>query len=264
MVSYVRLIKAFIHQSFQVEMAFRANFFINLMNTLLGLAGGVGGAAILFSQVQRINGWTFPQVLALMGIYMLIQALKDLVIGPSLDSLAGIDGEIWVGRFDFTLLKPVPTQFYVSLRKWAPWSLIDLVLSLGIIGIAIVQLGPGFEPLRIGAFLVALLISMVIVYSVLLILISGVFWVMGIPLIWIYDSLIQMGRFPIGIYPRVIQLLLTWVIPVGLMITMPAEILVKPFAATGLPGGTVLAALLFGAATWLFRASIAKYASASS
>jgi ABC-2 type transport system permease protein len=264
MISYIRLIKAFIRRSFLQEMAFRVNFFINLMNTLLNLAGGVGGAAILFSQVSKFNGWTFAQILALQGIYMLIQSLKDLVIGPSLNSLAGMDGEIWYGRFDFTLTKPVPTQFYVSVRNWMPWALVDLALSLIVIGVALARLNFVFDPVRIALFSLALLISMVIVYSVLLLLISGAFWIMGIPLIWIYDSLIQMGRFPVGIYPGVIRVILTWVIPVGFMITMPAESLVGAVNIMVMAGGGGLAVLLFGAATLFFRASIRKYSSASS
>lgn len=89
---------------------------------------------------------TSPQTLALLGIYQLITALQNLVIQPSMNSLGGIGGDAWTGRFDYTLQAPVSTQFLVSFQRWRLWGLVDVVLSCVILGIALTLLGGATGP----------------------------------------------------------------------------------------------------------------------
>jgi len=261
---YLRLIRLFIGTSFQRETAFRANFAISLLNTALTLIAGLAGVTILFGQVKTIQGWTFPQALTLVGVYLLVGALRDICIGPSLETLGGLGGEIFVGGFDFTLLKPVPTQFLVSVRNWRLWALGDLTLSLVVMGVALARLGQALTLPGLALFLVALLVSMTIVYSVLLLLASCVFWYRGVPLTWIFDSLIQMGRYPVGIYPGWLRLLLTWVVPVGFITSVPAQALTGQVPALTLVGGAALALGLLALASAFLRLSLRRYSSASS
>jgi len=261
---YVRLIRLFIQTSFQRETAFRANFAINLLNTALTLIAGLAGVTILFSQVETIQGWTFPQTLALVGVYLLVGALRDVCIGPSLESLGGLGGEVFGGAFDFTLLKPLPTQFLVSFRSWRLWALGDLALSLVVLGVALARLGQALTLPGLAVFLGALLISMTIVYAVLLLLASCVFWYRGVPLTWIFDSLIQMGRYPVGIYPGWLRLLLTWVVPIGFITSVPAQALTGQVPALTLLGGAALALGLLALASAFLRLSLRRYSSASS
>ena len=245
-------------------MAFRFNFFINILNTFLQLAGGLAGVFALFANVDSLNGWNFPQVLAVLGVYMLVDAMKELFIGPGLQSIAGMDGDLWSGRFDFTLLKPVPVQFYVSFREWNPWAVVDIIAAFILLGVAGVKLGQVVTVPALAMFLGSLVISLLLVYSVMLLLISGAFWYLGAPLVWIYDSIIQMGRFPVSIYPGFLKLLLTWIIPVGFIVTVPAESLSSGIGILELVGGGLLAFTLFVAASMVFKAGLRRYSSASS
>ena len=261
---YIRLINVFIRKSLQKEMAFRFNFFINILNTFLKLAGGLAGVFVVFANARSLNGWDFPRVLAVLGVYVLVDALRNLFIGPGLQSIAGMDGDLWMGRFDFTLLKPVPVQFYVSFRNWNPWAIVDIIAGLILLVVACVKIGGVVTVFGLGMFMVSLVISLVLVYSVMLLLVSGAFWYLGAPLVWIYDSLIQLGRFPVGIYPGFLKMVLTWVIPVGFIITVPAESLVVGIGFVELTGGGLLAFGLFFAAAAFFKVSLKKYSSASS
>ena len=137
---YLRLIAQFQKASAQQEMAYRANFFISILHSLLNLGTGVLGLVVLFGQVQVIQGWEMPAALTLLGVYLTIGGLRNLCFGPSLDRLAGMDGEIWTGKFDFTLLRPVSVQFLASFRHWQLFALFDLLLALGTLGAGIAQL----------------------------------------------------------------------------------------------------------------------------
>jgi ABC-2 type transport system permease protein len=260
----LRLIASFVRVSFQEEAAYRANFGISLISSLLNLITGVLSLTVIFGQVEDVRGWNLPATLALLGVYLIVSALRGLFIGPGLETLAGIDGDIWSGRFDYTLLRPVDTQFLVSFRKWRLFSLFDVALGLGVLGVAVAQLQVTLTLWQALAFVLSLLAGLLILYAILLACAALVFRSPGVLFTWIFDGVFQMARYPVHMYPGWLRLVLTWIVPVGIMTTVPAEML------TGAPNLAVLAAaLLFAAAltagaSWLFRRGMRRYTSASS
>ena len=162
---YLRLIGRFMRASFQEEAAYRSNFFISIFYSLLNLGTGVLGVSVLFSQVEDVRGWSFASTLALLGVYLTVSALRSLFIGPGFDALAGMNGEIWSGSFDFTVLRPLNIQFFVSVRKWRWFSIFDLLLGLGVLGVAIARLGQTLSFGQAAAFIVALAAGVLTLYA---------------------------------------------------------------------------------------------------
>jgi ABC-2 type transport system permease protein len=261
---YLRLVRRFAEASAQNEMAYRANFWISLLHSLLNLGTGVVGVTVLFGQVGTVHGWDYPATLALLGVYLSVDALRGLFIGPSLDALAGLGGEIWSGQFDFTLLRPVDVQFLASFRHWRPLALIDLALGLGVLGTAVVKLETPLTLARTATFLIALGAGVTILYAILLAFTSLVFWSPALLYTWIFDAVFQMARYPASLYPGWLRLALTWVVPVGVMTTVPAQALAGELSARMLIGSVALAAALLAGASALFRFGLRRYASASS
>lgn len=261
---YWRIVRCFMRSAAQEDLAHRANFFISLLNSLLNLIAGVLGLVVLFSQVETVRGWTFASTLALLGVYLSVSAVRGLFIGPSLEVLAGVEGEVWSGRFDFTLLRPIDTQFYVSLRQWRWFTLIDLALGLGTLLVAATQLAQALTAGQLLGFLVALAASVAVLYAVVLIFTALVFWSPGLLFTWVFDALFQLARYPIGVYPGWLQFVLTWIIPVAVLTTLPAEALTGLISPGALWGGVAVAAVLFIAASALFRVGLRRYQSASS
>jgi ABC-2 type transport system permease protein len=261
---YLRLIGLFARASFQEEAAYRANFFLGLMYSLLNLGTGVLGVMVLFSQVEAVNGWGLNETLALLGVYLTLGSLRGLVFGPSLDALAGMDGEVWSGRLDFTLMRPINTQFLASFRKWRLYSLFDLALGLGVLAFAAARLGQVLAWSNLLAFLFALMAGVAILYAILLVFSALAFFSPGVLFGWVFDGIFQMARYPLGLYPGWLRLILTWVIPVGIITTLPAAALNGSASLQALIGLGVVAVLLLGGASWLFRQGVRQYKSASS
>ena len=261
---WLRLIGRFMRASFQEEAAHRANFWIGLLHSVLNLGTGVLGVVVLFGQVEQVRGWRFESTLALLGVYLSVSALRGLFIGPGLDALAGMDGEVWSGKLDFTLLRPLDTQFYVSVRKWRWFSLLDLLLGLGVLVVAVGRMGQGLGALQVLAFLVALTAGVLTLYAILLAFAGLVFWSPEVLFTWVFNGVFQMARYPVGMYPGWLRLVLTWIIPVGVITTLPAQALTGDLSAGTLAAGMGLAVLLCVGASVLFRSGLKRYASASS
>jgi ABC-2 type transport system permease protein len=261
---YLRLVGLCALASAQQELAHRANFFISLLHSLLNLGTGVLGLVVLFGQVESVRGWDFASTLALLGVYLTLGALRQLFIGPSLDALAGMGGEVWTGSFDFTLLRPVDVQFLASFRHWRPLALLDLGLGLGVLGIALAQLGHSLALPQLAAFVLALGAGLAALYSILLVFAAMIFWSPGFLFTWVFDGVFQLARYPVGVYPAWLRLTLTWIVPVGVMTTVPAQALSGDLTPGILAGSVALAAALLVVSSALFRLGLRRYASASS
>lgn len=186
------------------------------------------------------------------------------MIGTSFERLAGLDGEIWTGRFDFTLLRPLPVQFLVSFRYWKLLAALDLLLGAGVVGIAIACLHQSLTLWQAISFLLALGIAFLLLYAILLLFTSLVFWSAGFLFTWVFDGLFQLARYPLGLYPGWTQLILTWIIPIGIMTTIPAQAVTGTLSPFALAVFFVFAVLLVIGASLLFKFGLRRYASASS
>ena len=259
-----RLLWTFLRISMLADLAYRSEFFIRLLYSLLNLATAILSISVLFQQVQHIHGWTFASTLALLGVYLLLSALRGLVFEPSFDALAGLNGEIWKGTFDFTLLRPVPVQFMVSFRRWNIYALFELVYGLGVLGIAVQQLHRVLSWWQVGEFVVTLIISVAVLYAVLLLFSSLIFWSPGFLFTWLFNALFQMARYPTDVYPYWIKFLLTWLIPVGIMTTVPAQALSGTLVPGEIAVVACLVSILIVLASFIFQRGLRHYASASS
>ena len=261
---YLSIIWHFLRASLQQELAYSTNFLISLFYSLLGLVTGILGIAVLFSQVEQIGGWTFASTLSILGVYMTLSALRGLFISPSLDALAGIEGDVWTGNFDYQILRPIDIQFTASFRQWRPFALIDLFLGVGVIGVAISQLPNTLTATQIVAFVASLLLGLLVLYSLLLTFAGLVFWSPGFLFGWVFDGIFEMARYPVNLYPGWIRLILTWIVPLGVMTTVPVRALTGVLTPGLFIGSLLMAIGFFVGATILFRTGLRRYASASS
>jgi ABC-2 type transport system permease protein len=261
---HLKLIRSFFTASAQSELAYRANFWISLFHSVLELATGGLGLVILFNQVDSINGWDLPATLSLLGVYLTLNALRSLFLGPSLEALSGMDGEVWTGRLDYTILRPVDIQFQATFRYWRPLAFLDLGLALGVLALGGVQIGSAATPTRLLAFFLTMGSGLTILYAFLLAFAGMVFWSPGFLFTWVFDGLFQLARFPLSLYPGWLRLILTWVVPVGMMTTFPIQALSSQLSLPVLGASLMLAVGLVIGASILFRSGIKRYASASS
>jgi ABC-2 type transport system permease protein len=261
---YLKLIKSFMRASLQQDLAYHANFWINLLHSLLNMVIAVAAILILFNQINDLNGWTFSSTLGVMAVFLIISALRGLFIGPSLETLVGMGQEVWNGNFDFSLIRPVNIQFLVTFRIWRFFALLDLGLGLGVLIYSAIQSNDPITWFNWLLFAIALFSGTLIIYGLLLGLSALAFWSPGFLITWVFDALFQLARYPIGIYPPFIRILLTWIIPIGLITTIPAQALSGQIGIGMVLTSLAVAGLLLIFASLLFHRGIRRYHSASS
>lgn len=259
--SWARVLWAFLRVGALNELAYRANFVVQLVQSSFGLATALIGIAVVFAHTRTLAGWRSSELLALVGIYFVVGGALNVAIKPSMERLME---DVRLGTLDYTLTKPADSQLLVSVKEVQLWRLADVLLGLGVLGFALVQLGDSVGPGEALIFIAALLIGGAIVYSFLLMLTTLSFWVVRVSnILVIFNVMYQAGRWPVGIYPPWLRLSLTFLVPVAFAITVPAEALTGRLGASTLLGALALAIVLLIGSRWFWRVGVRHYAGAS-
>lgn len=185
----------------------------------------------------------------------------NLVIQPSMQRFMEL---VRLGTLDFTLVKPADAQLLVSVQQVQIWKAIDVVLGLGLLGVALARLGAEIGVGQAASFIVAIGAGGAIVYSFWIVLATCSFWFVRLEnILVIFQSMYEAGRWPVGIYPPWLRYSLTFIVPVAFATTVPAEALAGRLDGRTLLGAVALAAALLAGSRWFWRIGIRHYSGAS-
>ncbi len=244
------------------EMQYRINFFIQLLQSFISVATGLIGLSLVFGQVTTLAGWSRPELLAVMGVHLLMGGVIRSIIQPNMERLMD---DVRNGTLDFALTKPADAQTLVSVREFRFWQLVDVIVGMFVISIAFIQLKGTLGILQLLGFLAALVMGGVMLYCVWLIVTSISFWVIRVQEISnLFEGLYAAGRWPVGIYPDWLRTGLTFLVPVAFAVTVPAEALTNRLSGTSLlfAFGMTLFFVLLSRGLW--RLGLSNYSGASS
>jgi ABC-2 type transport system permease protein len=258
---YLRLLVTFLRVGVLGELAYRANFFFQLLESVIELGTALAGLAIVFSYTTSLGGWQPDEVVALVGVYFLAGGGIRLLIQPSMQQLIE---SVRDGTLDFTLTKPEDAQLLASIQRVEIWKLTDVGIGLAVIIVALTRLGSRVDAVHALQFAAALLAGGVIVYSFWLILATLAFWFVRVEnILVIFQSMYDAGRWPVGLYPAWLRFVLTFLVPVAFAVTVPAQALAGRLGWITLLGAWGLAAGLFTASRLFWRAGLRRYSGAS-
>ena len=244
------------------EMQYRINFFIQLLQSFISVATGLIGLSLVFGQVTTLAGWSRPELLAVMGVHLLMGGVIRSIIQPNMERLMD---DVRNGTLDFALTKPADAQTLVSVREFRFWQLVDVIVGMVVIGVAFYQLKGTFGVLQLLSFLAALIMGGVMLYCVWLMVTSISFWVIRVQEISnLFEGLYAAGRWPVGIYPDWLRTGLTFLVPVAFAVTVPAEALTNRLSGTSLLFAFGMTFLFVILSRGLWRLGLSNYSGASS
>ena len=113
--------------------------------------------------------------------------------------------------------------------------------------------------------LLLLLTSTTLLYSLWILTICAAFYVVRVDnLTFFFSSLFDAARWPASVFRGALAFFFTFVIPLAVMTTFPAQAMLGRLPLTSLVGA-ILGSLAFAAASrWMWLRSIGRYTSASS
>jgi ABC-2 type transport system permease protein len=264
---YFRLMAAFARFGLANELAFRANFLVKIIVEVLWLGILLLFYGTIFTKTNVVADWDRDQYLFFIGCHY---ALSGVVEAFFLSSCTSFPEMIRSGDLDFILLRPIDEQFIVSTR-WVDWSAVaSIFLGMSVMGFALHDLHWAFDPLQAASFVLLFFCGVAMAYSFILLLTSSSVWLVRnqnlMELWWLFTTLM---RYPREIYQgrwgQPFGWFFTFVVPVVLIVNIPARVMVKPLQDRFLLAIMVVGALvLLWASRRFFMYALRSYRSASS
>lgn len=243
------------------EVQYRANFFVQMLQSLIALATGLIGLSLVFAQTNELGGWSQPELLAVMGVHILMGGFIRCSIQPNMQRLMD---EIRDGTLDYALTKPADSQALVSLREFRLWSLVDVLTGLVVLVMAMVKMEEGLGILSTLAFVAALLMGGIMIYCFWLMITASAFWVIRVDqIVNLFEGVYAAGRWPVSIYPGWLRYGLTFLVPVAFAVTVPAEALTGRLTPWTLLGALGLTLFLVSLARIIWKVGVKNYSGAS-
>ena len=220
----LRVLGALFKINLQQELAYRVDTLVNILTSLLWLGYELVGLSIIFGATNSIGGWRLGDVLALLGVFRIINTFMQMVVWPNTEKF---NRGIREGTLDYTFLQPINSQFMVSFSRIVIWNAWNLL-----IGIALIVVGLFFSnsalpnAVSIASFLLLTFSGGVIVYSVWVVLIALTFWFTKFDNnVTLMQALMDTGRYPATVYPAWLRVIVTFVVPIAVATTVPLQAL---------------------------------------
>ncbi|HTO06585.1 MAG TPA: ABC-2 family transporter protein [Myxococcota bacterium] len=246
---------------FQNESAYRANFWVEIVESLVNVGSALGSVQVVFARTDTLVGWTPAELVTLLGVYFTVYGLIHVVISPSLTRFMD---DVRQGNLDFTLTKPADAQLLVSASEVRVWKLVDLLLGLAILCWGLFGIGARVSLLAAAGFALALVAGATTVYAFWMLLATCAFWFIRLEnILMLFWNMYQAGRWPVGIYPRWLRIGLTALVPVAFAVTVPAEALAGRLTVSNLALACAVSLTLVVVSRWFWLRGLKRYSGAS-
>ena len=124
---YLKVYKKFLHTSLASELEYKTNILVDFVTAILSLIGSIFLLSIFFQNNGNIGGWRFEEALIIQGIYTILNGITNTWFNPNLTEIVKYIRE---GTLDFVLIKPIDSQFFISLKKITPSGFLEIILGI--------------------------------------------------------------------------------------------------------------------------------------
>ncbi|MBI1982158.1 MAG: ABC-2 family transporter protein [Candidatus Levybacteria bacterium] len=215
---------------------------------------------LLSSKTNAIAGYSLWQIILFFITFNLVDTLAQFF----LREVYRFRSYVVSGDFDYILTKPVSPLFR---SLFGGSDILDLSIILLSIAFIIFSAGKieSISLLNVVLYIIFVLNAFLIALAFhIFVLAIGVLTTEVDNTIMLYRDITQMGRLPVDIYREPLQGILTFVIPVGIMMTFPAKALMGLLSLSSILTSVFIGILFVILSLWFWRFSLKHYSSASS
>jgi ABC-2 type transport system permease protein len=258
----LKLLSSFLKVNIQMSLAYRADTVVNILLNLMWLGWELLSLNIIFSNTTTLGGWGLGELIALLGVFRLVNTLMIALIWPNTEKF---NQSIRDGSMDYTILQPVNNMFLVTFSRITVWRIWDLVLAVILVVVGINMAGDIITPFTILAFILLTISGSMIIYSLWIVLIALTFWFTKFDNnVTILQALLDSGRYPATVYPAWLRIIVTFIIPIAVATTVPLQALRGDLGPSQIFLFIIISILSFWVASKVWKAGLKRYSGASS
>ncbi|WP_270169132.1 ABC transporter permease [Paenibacillus sp. SYP-B4298] len=222
---YTQLFWEYFKNYAKTRLTYRADFWIEVLSDLLFQGMNLIFILIVFQHTQSLGGWSQAEVVFVYGYFMIPYGIFTTFFNLWNFS----ERYIVKGEMDRVLTRPAHNLGQILLENMDPPSVIGSLVGAAIMWIAGAQLGLAFGLADV-LMLALLVLGSVLVYAGIYIAITALSFYSDSPtgIVPLMYNIQNYGRYPVGIYNKVIRFILTWLIPFAFVGVYPASYFLQP------------------------------------
>lgn len=260
---YFRLHCIFIIQYLKRLMEYKVDFLLGAIGLVIAQAIQILFIGIIFSQIPKLQGWSFEEILFIYGFSLIPKSVDHLFF----DNLWMVGYRIIrKGEFDKYLTRPINSLYHVLVENFCVDAFGEMLTCILLLGYAIPRLSLPFHWYTIPLLLVVVVFATMI-YTALKIMTSAIsFWTKqsGHITHMLYMTN-DFSKYPVSIYNKAVQAVITYVIPFAFTAYFPASYFLTDSDPLFCIGGTVIAGtVLMAIALFVWHRGVNAYESAGS
>lgn len=248
--------------SASVMLVYRANVFFFLFFELVFLAGQFLTVSVGYDMAGgAVAGWTREQAYLLTAVNGLShQVFICFFINP----IFSVGMQVWNGQYDYLLLKPLhPLASMWFNGQYVISNLPSLIINgIAVLYFVVVNAASGGA---LVAFLGLFAVGIAVRVALALACIAPVFFSERLGDVedsfW---SVAGLARYPLAVYPRFLSLLMTFVLPLGMLASVPSSALFGGQTLGTLVGSVTASIVFVFVGVKIFMLCLSRYQSVNS
>lgn len=218
---YIKLYFAYAKNSLIGKLTYTADVIIGIIAFLVSQGFTLATLFLLINSVPSIDGYSIYQIGFLFGLANMAAGL-DHLFTDRLWMVAYF--EVKSGKMDHLLLRPVPLLFQIIASEVQLEAFGEIIVAIALMSVCGGHLNvtlnfPNVALIIVGVICAALIISS---FKILIAGFAFIFKVSG-PLLQLVYNFSNYAKYPLTIFPKAIQYILLFVVPLGLCIFVPYD-----------------------------------------
>ena len=221
---YLGLLKAFFIASTAAELEYRVNIVLRIIGDIVWYATQIIMFEIIYSQTNNIAGWTLDETRVFLGIIFIADAIYMILFHQNIDIFSE---KIRKGDLDLLLTKPVESQFFVSLQMVSITYIPNLLIGLAWLIWSFGKV-PDVSYFNLIWLLLLVPCAALVVYATrFMFATTALFLTRAENVQYLWFQLYKLGQRPDSVYPMWLRYILVSAIPMAIVASLPARIVVK-------------------------------------
>ncbi len=252
---YLKLFFSYFSVTFRAATIYRSTYFAGIVGQWLGYGATYATIYILTTKFTNLNGWKPHEVLLLYGLSVLSYSIAATFF---FNSASNLSSKIRTGEFDLTLTKPINPFVHEIFSGINSGYVSHITLSIAVIIYALANTSFCASAKSI-VFLIVMVIGATLIQASALIASSvlSFFTLNENPVLdFLLFNFKEFINYPITIYPKIVQILLTFILPFAYINYYPASFLLQKEAPEGFSQILIYLTPLVGVICFLLSISL--------
>lgn len=221
---YISIFVIYSKNTLSRDISFRLSFFMSLVGSFCFV---LLNFFIVYFLMKKLNigKWSYNEMIVLLGnFYVLSYTIFLLFWRGFMHMIRNIRN----GTFDYNLVRPVDSQFLVSLMGGGFHNLFAVIFGFFVLGWGVVNLGISLNLLQIISWIISIILGILACYSYVLLIITLNFKYGYLEeVVNLAFGFQDFARYPIDAFSKLPFYLLFFAIPFSSLTTVPSDILIE-------------------------------------